>query len=311
MADSLICMESNRVTRAFEDPVLLEDDRVLTNLLEAEEKYVPQSSYFNTVQTDIKPFMRKMVTEWMGEVCVEQKTEEEVFPLAVNYLDRFLGIQNTPRNKLQCLAAACMFLGSKLKENYHISAEQLVIYTDNSISLADLREMELTVLQVLKWDLSAITPCDFVAQIVHRLALHPHKVADVKQHAHIFIKFCATDNKFMLYTPSMVAAGCVYVSVQAVGASYPSLMETLHTITGIDMEVLMACQDSIQQIVAAYLTKFVTQHNMVNTPTLDPAQPKDNHPVMSQSTTPTDVRDINLVSVDEQNRSAEISQMKI
>ncbi|XP_076444932.1 G1/S-specific cyclin-D2-like [Babylonia areolata] len=301
MADRLICMESNRVTRAFEDPVLLHDIRVLKNLLEAEEKYVPQSSYFNCVQTDIKPYMRRMVTEWMGEVCVEQNTEEEVFPLAVNYLDRFLGIQNIPRNKLQCLGAACMFLASKLKENYHISAEQLVIYTDNSITLTDLREMESTVLQVLKWDLSAITPCDFVAQIVHRLALDPAKVAQVKQHANIFIKFCATDNKFMLYTPSMVAAGCVCVSVIAVNASYPALMQSLCNITSIDMEVLKACQDSIQQIVATYLTQYVRQHNLTSTPLVD-TQLKNNHPVVSQSTTPTDVRDINLVAVDDQNR---------
>ena len=63
-----MCMESNRVNRAFEDPVLLNDDRVLQNLLSAEEKYVPPACYFNCVQTDIKPFMRKMVSEWMAEV---------------------------------------------------------------------------------------------------------------------------------------------------------------------------------------------------------------------------------------------------
>jgi hypothetical protein len=65
---------------------------------------------------------------------MEQKTEEEVFPLAMNYLDRFLCVQDIHRTKLQCLGAACMLLASKLKENMHISAEQLVQYTDNSIT---------------------------------------------------------------------------------------------------------------------------------------------------------------------------------
>lgn len=66
--ERLVCMESSRVNRAFEDPVLLNDKRVLQNLLSAEDKYVPPACYFNCVQTDIRPFMRKMVSEWMAEV---------------------------------------------------------------------------------------------------------------------------------------------------------------------------------------------------------------------------------------------------
>ena len=41
-----MCMESNKVNRAFEDPVLLNDKRVLQNLLSAEDKYVPPSMLF-------------------------------------------------------------------------------------------------------------------------------------------------------------------------------------------------------------------------------------------------------------------------
>lgn len=73
------------------------------------------------------------------QVCAEQNLEEEVFPLAMNYLDRYLCIKSIHRTRLQCLGAASMFLASKLKETCPISAEQLVIYTDNSITLADLR----------------------------------------------------------------------------------------------------------------------------------------------------------------------------
>ena len=64
--------------------------------------------------------------------------EEEVFPLSVNYLDRLLCIRDMNRTKLQLLGAACMFLASKLKESSPISGEQLVMYTDHSITLEDL-----------------------------------------------------------------------------------------------------------------------------------------------------------------------------
>ena len=53
--------------RAFEDPVLLDDDRVLQNLLTIDERFLPSPSYFQ-FQKEIKQFMRKMVATWMYEV---------------------------------------------------------------------------------------------------------------------------------------------------------------------------------------------------------------------------------------------------
>lgn len=70
---SLLCCEtdiSGAAKRAVLDPVLLNDSRVLANLLATEDKYLPHTCYFNCVQTDIQPYMRKMVTDWMAEVCM-------------------------------------------------------------------------------------------------------------------------------------------------------------------------------------------------------------------------------------------------
>jgi hypothetical protein len=71
-------------------------------------------------------------------VCDEQQCEEEVFPLAMNYLDRFLSVQEIKKSRLQLLGASCMFLASKLREAKPLSAEKLVIYTDRSITLDEL-----------------------------------------------------------------------------------------------------------------------------------------------------------------------------
>ena len=71
-------------------------------------------------------------------MCDEQQCEEEVFPLAMNYLDRFLSVQEIKKSRLQLLGASCMFLASKLREAKPLSAEKLVIYTDRSITLDEL-----------------------------------------------------------------------------------------------------------------------------------------------------------------------------
>lgn len=56
----------------------------------------------------------------------------------MNYIDRFLSVVDIPRTRLQLLGAVAMFLASKLKETNPLTAEKLVVYTDNSVTLEDL-----------------------------------------------------------------------------------------------------------------------------------------------------------------------------
>jgi len=70
--DLLCCETTETECRAYADPALLGDDRVLQNLLQTEERYAPSRSYFECVQRDISPLMRKIVAEWMLEVSEQE-----------------------------------------------------------------------------------------------------------------------------------------------------------------------------------------------------------------------------------------------
>lgn len=59
-------VETNR--RAFVDPVLLNDPRVLDSLLVMDDRHLPSLSYFKYTQPDLQPYMRRMVVTWMMEV---------------------------------------------------------------------------------------------------------------------------------------------------------------------------------------------------------------------------------------------------
>ncbi|XP_029042246.2 G1/S-specific cyclin-D2 isoform X2 [Osmia bicornis bicornis] len=190
--DLLCCETTESECRAYADPALLGDDRVLQNLLKTEERYAPSSSYFECVQRDISPLMRKIVAEWMLEVCEEQKCQDEVFPLSMNYVDRFLSICPIRKSQLQLLGTACLLLASKLREPSPLTAEVLVFYTDNSITMDDLWRWEQLVVSKLKWELSAVTPGDFLMHILSRLPVPGSwDPVMVRRHAQTFIALSA------------------------------------------------------------------------------------------------------------------------
>lgn len=259
----LLCGEVEPVRRAVPDANLLHDDRVLQNLLTIEERYLPQCSYFKCVQKDIQPYMRRMVATWMLEVCEEQKCEEEVFPLAINYLDRFLAGVPTPKTHLQLLGAVCMFLASKLKETIPLTAEKLCIYTDNSIKPQELLEWELVVLGKLKWNLAAVTPHDFIEHILRKLPQPSEKLSLIRKHAQTFIALCATDFKFAMYPPSMIATGSVGAAICGLqqdedvsSLTGDALVDLLAKITNTDVDCLKACQEQIEVVLLNSLQQY-------------------------------------------------------
>ena len=90
--------------KAQPDPTLVEDDRVLINLIKNEHRYLPKyQNYFKTVQVEVKPHMRKIVSDWMLEVCQELCCPPEVFCLAMNLMDRFLAKTRIEKSQLQLL----------------------------------------------------------------------------------------------------------------------------------------------------------------------------------------------------------------
>ena len=132
--------------RSTEDPVLINDTRVLSNILARQNikssdssSWKRQATYFeNGVQQEIKSHMRKIVSDWMLEVCEEQQCQPEVFHLAINYMDRFLTEVRISKSQFQLLACVCLFLASKFKETCPLPAENLVIYTDSSVTIQEI-----------------------------------------------------------------------------------------------------------------------------------------------------------------------------
>ncbi|XP_044748808.1 G1/S-specific cyclin-D2-like [Coccinella septempunctata] len=301
----LVCCEiaENNENKAYDDPTLLED-RVLLNLLKTEDRYaLVCTASFVTIQSEVTQQMRKVVSEWMMEVCEEQKCQEEVYLLAMNYMNRFLNLCNIRKNQLQLLGTTCMMLASKLREPSPIAAETLVYYTDNSITKHDLMRWELLVLSKLKWNLSAVTPLDFVKHLLKRLPVQRIGINldMVTNHAKTLMALCASEHRFISYHPSMIASACVASALSGIGWESKSgknldhLLHLLHKITKTEVDYLEQCLHQVEDMLRmSSISVDVSEDSSY----CEPKRPSEFTPPLEKipehktALTPTDVYDV-------------------
>ena len=126
--------------RAYSDPVIFRDDRVLKTLLRKEVKYLPASEdYFSQVQNNqIEPVMRYKVACWIQDVCEAEKCQNEVFCLAMNYFDRFLSLCKIAESQLQLLASVCLLVACKVRQHQPLPATKLVEYSDYNLDVLNI-----------------------------------------------------------------------------------------------------------------------------------------------------------------------------
>jgi hypothetical protein len=137
--------------------------------------------YFATVQPELRPHMRRIVTDWMLEVCEDQEAGPEVFLLAVHYLDSFLSTTTIRKSQFQLAAATCLLLASKLaaRAGRPLPVDRLVEYTDHCYTRQELLSWELLLLHRLQWRLTTATS----ATALRRLAATSGPLAELEPEA--------------------------------------------------------------------------------------------------------------------------------
>ncbi|CAB4064458.1 CCND2 [Lepeophtheirus salmonis] len=256
--------------KALNDPVLYKDDRILQNLLRLEENYLPSTpDYFKYVQKDISPPMRKIVGDWMLQLCQELSAAPEVFCLAMNYMDRFLSRCRVDKSKLQLVGAVCLLVASKFRETRPILGERLIFYTDFSITSEEIKDWELLLLQELRWELSSVTPLEFLDQIIHRIGIHSSiDLVRLKQRAETIIVLSILEYKFSYLTPSLMASAGLFAALKVISndpsvlcedvASYREIGLRLQTLTHIVASDLDLCMTQMEKILPDYLKANTT-----------------------------------------------------
>ena len=126
----------------------------------------------------IEPRMRAILIDWLSEVCEVYKMHRETFYLAVDFLDRFLGVaEYVSRDKLQLVGVTCLFIGSKIEEIYPPPVKEFAYVTDGACTIEDIKLTELDIVKKLNWGLAPMTPNSWM-KVFMQVVQGPKTVAD-------------------------------------------------------------------------------------------------------------------------------------
>ncbi|XP_042474682.1 cyclin-A1-4-like isoform X2 [Zingiber officinale] len=179
----------------------------------AETKKRPSMDFMEVVQTDIKANMRSILVNWLVEVAEEYQFEPDTLYLTVNYIDRYLSVNDINRQRLQLLGVACMLIASKYVEICAPQVEEFCYLTDNTYFKDEVLQMEAEVSKCLKFEMSAPTAKCFLRRFI-RAAQASFEVPtmQIESLANYVTELSLLEYKLLRYAPSVIAASAIFLA---------------------------------------------------------------------------------------------------
>lgn len=176
-------------------------------LFDIEKQMMPNVHYM-----DRQPYLswkhRGILVDWIVQVHYRFKMVPETLFIAVNFLDRFLGLQEVTRDKLQLVGIAALLVASKYEEIYPPPVADFVFFSDNFYTGDQILQMERTLLKVLEFRLGYPTPLHFLRRI--------SKADDLDIQTRTLGKYLMEvsllDQRFLRYSPSMIGAASMHLA---------------------------------------------------------------------------------------------------
>ncbi|XP_074474073.1 G2/mitotic-specific cyclin-B1 [Sebastes fasciatus] len=176
------------------------------------------------VEQDVKPAylqgkevtgnMRAILIDWLVQVSLKFRLLQETMYMTVGIIDRFLQDHPVPKKQLQLVGVTAMFLASKFEEMYPPEISDFAYVTDRAYTTAQIRDMEMTILRVLKFQIGRPLPLQFLrrASKIYEVTAEQHTLAKY------LLELTMVDYEMVHFTPSMVACAAFSLTLQILDA---------------------------------------------------------------------------------------------
>ncbi|KAJ7278914.1 g2/mitotic-specific cyclin cdc13 [Mycena rebaudengoi] len=198
----------------FDDPMMVSEyvSEIQVYLKEVEWTTMPNPLYMDA-QPKLSWEMRALLNEWLIQVHTRFRLTAETLFLCANLIDRFLSTRTISTSKLQLVGLACLFVAAKYEETIAPAAENYIVVSDSTYTVADLLQAEQHILRALEWNLSYPSPVNYLRRI--------SKVDDYDPQARTLAKYLAeislVEWRLVAAPPSLVAAAAMWLAKLALG----------------------------------------------------------------------------------------------
>lgn len=121
-------------------------------LLSKEQRWTSSASCIDT-HPALTTGMRRILIDWLMEVCCEYRLRRITLHRAVELLDHFLHATESKvsRGGLQLVGISCLLIAAKFEEIFPPHIDDMIYICDNAYSAGQLMEMESVVLRDIGW----------------------------------------------------------------------------------------------------------------------------------------------------------------
>lgn len=160
-------------------------------------------------QPNLNPTMRSILVDWIVEVHMKFRLTPETLYLAVNLLDRYLFRVEVRRSKLQLVGVTALLIACKYEEIYPPEVRDCVYITNRAYTRQEVLDMELEILEKLRYKVAVPTAHPFLQRFLHIL-----KASTMARHAsHYYMERVLQEYEFLVFRPSIVAAASVCLAL--------------------------------------------------------------------------------------------------
>ncbi|MEQ2173248.1 G2/mitotic-specific cyclin-B1 [Goodea atripinnis] len=158
--------------------------------------------------------MRAILIDWLVQVNLKFRLLQETMYMTVGIIDRFLQDHPVPKKQLQLVGVTAMFLASKYEEMYPPEISDFAYVTDRAYTTAQIRDMEMTILRVLKFQLGRPMPLQFLrrASKIYEVTAEQHTLAKY------LLELTMIDYEMVHFPPSIVASAALALTLKILNA---------------------------------------------------------------------------------------------
>ncbi|GAB0203854.1 G2/mitotic-specific cyclin-B1 [Grus japonensis] len=164
---------------------------------------------------EINGNMRAILVDWLVQVQVKFRLQQETLYMAVAIMDRFLQDNPVSKKMLQLVGVTSMFIASKYEEVFPPLIGDFVYVTDHTYTKFQICQMEMKILQALEFGLGRPLPPHFLRRA--------SKIAEVDFEQHNLAKYLMelsiVDYDMVHFPPSKTASAASCLALKLLNGS--------------------------------------------------------------------------------------------